>query len=127
MTPTGSTRRCSESACKLGIGTQLSARLEQCDWAALAAPKPVQFQHGRTDAATCPGADAKLLNLEWNIGVMPAEECETMFREVERAWALAGGKGRVETHFHPEGHRVANEAAFAWLASWLPAGSGAGP
>ncbi len=75
--------------CDDGIGEQLGLKLEQCDWAALAVPKPVQFQHGRKDACFCPGADAKLLNLDWNLAVMPLAEYETAFAEVKRAYALA--------------------------------------
>ena len=48
--------------CDCGILGQLGDLIEQCDWAALAAPKPVQFQHGRQDACYCPGADPELLD-----------------------------------------------------------------
>ncbi len=101
--------------CDCGITLQMADRLEECDWAALAAPKPVQFQHGRQDSALCPGADAALLNLQWNTGILPQEEYDAAFAEVRRAYALAGAPHRTETHFHPRGHAVDNAAAFAWL------------
>lgn len=71
--------------CDCEISMQLSPHLEPCDWAALAAPKPVQFQHGRQDACFCPSADPKKLDLKWNTGVMPAAEYDAMFAEVKRA------------------------------------------
>lgn len=102
--------------CDCGIGFQLPTVLsEQCDWAALAAPKPVQFQHGKQDAAFCPGASPMLLQLGWNTGVLPEEEYQAMFAEVRRAYRLAGAKSRVETHYHPDKHQVDNPAAFDWL------------
>lgn len=104
--------------CDCGIGFQLGPHLEQCDWAALAAPKPVQFQHGRKDPAFCPGADPALLDLQWNTGVMPENEYAAAFREVERAYSLAGAPGAVTTHFHTGAHQVDNAAAFAWLTRW---------
>ena len=105
--------------CDCGIAKQLGPNLEQCDWAALAAAKPVQFQQGRRDACFCPDADPKLLNLEWNIAVMPTAEYETMFAEVRRAYALAGKPADVVTTFHNGAHRVDGEAAFEWLKQRL--------
>jgi hypothetical protein len=102
--------------CDCGIGAQLGPHLEPCDWAALAAPKPVQFQHGRQDACFCPGADAKLLDLKWNTGVMPIAEYDAMLVEVRRAYALAKRPEAVTTTLHNAGHRVDNEAAFRWLS-----------
>jgi len=105
--------------CDCGIGGQLGPHLEPCDWAALAAPKPVQFQHGRQDACFCPGADAKLLNLKWNTGVMPVAEYDAMFAELRRAYTLANRPEAAVTTFHNAGHRVDGEAAFRWLNEWL--------
>lgn len=105
--------------CDCGIGPQLSPYLEQCDWAALAAPKPVQYQHGRLDAALCPGSDERSLKLDWNTGVMPMAEYETTFAELRRAYKAAGMPECVETRFHEGGHKVDNQAAFAWLNRWL--------
>ena len=101
--------------CDCGILEQLGDRLEQCDWAALAAPKPVQFQHGRQDAAFCPGADAKDLAPGWNTGVMPEAEFAAAFTEVQRAWRLAGAPGRLALHIHERGHCVDSAAALAFL------------
>ena len=108
--------------CDCGIGLQLGPRLEPCDWAALAASKPVQFQHGRQDACFCPGADPKRLDLKWNTGVMSVAEYETMFAEVKRAYALAGRPQAVVTTLHNAGHRVDNETAFHWLSEWACGG-----
>ena len=105
--------------CDCGICVQLSSRLEPCDWAALAAPKPVQFQHGRQDACFCPDADPKKLDLNWNTGVMPAAEYDAMFAEVQRAYQRTGRPEAVITTFHAAGHRVDNEAAFRWLNAAL--------
>ena len=105
--------------CDCGITAQLSPHLEQCDWAALAAPKPVQFQQGRKDVCFCPGADPKLLNLDWNVGVMPPSEYETMFAEIKRAYALAGKPTNVSTKIHEGPHEVASEMAFEWLNQWV--------
>ena len=102
--------------CDCGITQQLAAQLEQCDWAALAAPKPVQFQHGRQDAAFCPGADPAGLNLKWNTGVMPEAEYAVAFAEVQRAYQLVGRPDLVETRYHDGPHSVNNDAAFAWLS-----------
>ena len=102
--------------CDCGIGMQLGPHLELCDWAALAAPKPVQFQHGRQDACFCPGADPKSLDLKWNTGVMPAAEYDAMFAEVRRAYALSDEPDSATTVIHDAGHRVDNEAAFRWLS-----------
>jgi len=101
--------------CDCGIYSQLGGRLEQCDWAALAAPKPVQFQHGRRDACYCPGADPALLDVVWNTAVMPEDEFAAVFAEVERAYQLAGVAGNVKRYLHGEGHRVDNLAAWEFL------------
>ena len=101
--------------CDCGILGQLGDWLEPCDWAALAAPKPVQFQHGRQDAAFCPGADPQQLQPAWNTGVMPEAEFRDAFAEVDRAWHLAGSPGVLGLHIHPEGHRVDNAAALKFL------------
>ena len=105
--------------CDCGISFQLGPQLEQCDWAALAAPKPVQFQHGRQDAAFCPDADPERLDLQWNTGVMPQAEYDMMFAEVKRAYGLAGNADATETWIHDGPHKVDNEAAFKWLNRWL--------
>ncbi|MDA1278141.1 MAG: acetylxylan esterase, partial [Verrucomicrobia bacterium] len=105
--------------CDCGISFQLGPQLEQCDWAALSAPRPVQFQHGRQDAAFCPGADQKRLDLQWNTGVMPQAEYDAMFSEVKRAYGLAGNADATETVIHDGPHKVDNEAAFEWLNRWL--------
>jgi dienelactone hydrolase len=102
--------------CDCGIALQLAPQLEQCDWAALAAPKPVQFQQGRQDAAFCPGADEKRLDLKWNTGILPPAEYEAAFAEVVRAYRLAGSPELVETRFHAGPHQVDNAAAFDWLS-----------
>ena len=102
--------------CDCGITAQLSPHLEQCDWAALAAPKPVQFQQGRKDACFCPGADPKLLNLKWNTGVMPEAEYDALFSEVRRAYQVLGSEHSVATSIHDGEHKVDNERAFEWLA-----------
>lgn len=101
--------------CDCGILSQLGERLEPCDWAALAAPKAVQFQHGRKDTSFCPGADPALLNLLWNTAVMPEAEFAAAFAEVQRAWRLAAGAGPVSLHIHNEEHRVDSAEAFAFL------------
>ena len=101
--------------CDCGILGQLGDLIEQCDWAALAAPKPVQFQHGRQDASYCPGADPALLNTEWNTSVMPEEEFGAIFTEVKKAYNLTREPENVKLYFHEEGHRVNNEAAFGFL------------
>ena len=102
-----------------GILSQLGPNLEQCDWAALAAPKPVQYQQGIKDPVFCPGADTKYLALWFSIGVMPPAEYETMFAEVKRAYALAGKPANVMPKIHDGPHSVNNEAAFEWLNRWL--------
>lgn len=110
--------------CDCGIGFQLPSLLnEQCDWAALAVPKPVQFQHGRLDAAFCPGADPSLLNLAWNTATMPEAEYEAMFGEVRRAYRILGAADEVATRVHGGKHQVDNEAAYAWLDRSLGIGS----
>jgi len=101
--------------CDCGITTQLGGRLEQCDWAALAAPKPVQFQHGRQDPAFCPGVDPKLLDLTYNTGVMPVAEFDAMFSEVKRAYQLSGQPEGIAIRIHNAGHGVNNEWALEWL------------
>ena len=103
--------------CDCGIFEQLGGRLEQCDWAALAAPKPVQFQHGRQDSSA-PGADEKLLNLKWNTGVMPAAEYDVVFGEVQRAYRVLNSPNAVEYVMHGGAHKVDNEAAHRWLNAW---------
>lgn len=102
-------------SCDCGIEAQIGSSLEQCDWAALAAPKPVQFQHGRQDAFFCPGADARRLDLAWSTGSMPQQEYDTLFAEVERAWALAGDRKAVVTRYHGDRHKVDSAAALEWL------------
>ncbi len=105
--------------CDCGISHQLSSVMEQCDWAALAAPKPVQFQHGLQDASFCPGADASLLDLEWNTGILPPGEYGAMFAEIEKAYELYEKDGNVSTLFHHGPHSVNNEKAFDWITSAL--------
>lgn len=104
--------------CDCGITSQVSDLIECCDWAALGFAKAVQFQHGRKDAALCPGADPAGLNLEWNTGVMPRREFDIMFDEVRRAWAMWDASDRLSLHFHDGPHKVDNHAAFAWLDAW---------
>ena len=101
--------------CDCGISGQLGDRIEQCDWAALAAPTPVQFQHGRQDACFCPDGFESCLNLEWNTGLLPAAEFETLFDEVRRAWRTAGHPSNVNLHIHGGRHSVDSAAALAWL------------
>jgi dienelactone hydrolase len=104
--------------CDCGVHSQLAPHLEQCDWAALAAPRPVQFQHGRLDQSFFPGADDAGLDLNWNTGTMPRAEYDAMFAEVERAWRAAGRPDAVETMLHEGRHQVDNAAAFAWVTRW---------
>ena len=101
--------------CDCGILSQLGDWLEQCDWAALAAPKLVQFQHGRKDAMFCPGADPALLQPEWSTAVMPKEEFDAAYNEVKRAYLLAGSAEQVQLHIHNDVHKVDNEAAYLFL------------
>ena len=101
--------------CDCGILSQLGNWLEQCDWAALAAAKPVQFQHGRKDAMFCPGADPALLQTGWSTAVMPKEEFEAAYNEVKRAYHLAGAAEKVQLHIHNDVHKVDNVAAFSFL------------
>ncbi len=105
--------------CDCGIRAQLQPHLEQSDWAALAAPKPFQFQHGLLDACFCPGADPAGLKPEWNRAVMPMEEFDMEFAEIRQAYELCGAADAVETHFHDGEHRVDNAAAFGWLERWI--------
>ena len=105
--------------CDCGILGQLGDLIEQSRWAALAAPKPVQFQHGRQDAAFCPGADPALLLPDWNTAVMPKEEFEMAFADVERAYNLTNAPEKVSLHIHPFGHRVDNPAAYDFLTHAL--------
>jgi len=106
--------------CDCGITGQFANRLEQCDWAALAAGKPVQFQHGLKDFCYCPGASEKDINFTWSAGVMPIEEYQILYGEVERAYQLAGQPLNVITYIHLRGHQVDNPAAFQWLNSAFP-------
>jgi len=110
--------------CDCGTLSQLGDHLEQCDWAALAAPKPVQFQHGRHDWCFCPGADPALLNTEWNTAVMPEDEFAAVFAEVERAYRLSGAAEAVKLHIHAEGHRVDNLSAYEFLFTTAGGGTG---
>ena len=105
--------------CDCGISQQLSPIMEQCDWAALASPKPVQFQHGLQDVSFCPGADEQLLDLKWNTGVMPAAEYEAMFTEISRAYDIYKKKEYVTTIYHKGPHSIDNEKAFDWLMNVL--------
>ncbi len=105
--------------CDCGILAQLGDVLEQCDWAALAAPRPVQFQHGRRDAALGPGAYAQFLALNYNTGILPIEEFHAAFDEIRRAWRLAGRPEAVALHLHAGAHQIDNAAAFAWLCAAL--------
>ncbi len=105
--------------CDCGILSQLGSRLEQCDWAALAAPKPVQFQHGKLDACFCPDAPAEKLNLAWNTSVLPQAEYDSAFGEVQRAYDISGVGDRVETRIHQQAHRVDNVAAFEFMEERL--------
>ncbi len=106
--------------CDCGTLGQLGGLIEQCDWAALATPKPVQFHHGRRDVSFCPGADPGLLDPAWNTSVMPEEEFAAVFAEVERAYRLSEVPGLVKLHIHKEGHRVDNSAAYEFLTTLNP-------
>ena len=103
--------------CDCGILGQLGDWLEQCDWAALAAPKPVQFQHGRKDAMFCPGADPALLQTDWSTAIMPKEEFDAAFNEVKRSYRLSGEAEHVQLHIHNDIHKVDNMAAYLFLNS----------
>jgi dienelactone hydrolase len=116
--------------CECGIMSQIADRIEQCDWAALAAPKPVQFHHGRKDPSMCPGADPNDLipGNQWiktglcaNTGTMPQAEYDTALGEVRRAYRLAGSTDEmVSSVIHDGPHSVNNESAFDWLTKALP-------
>jgi hypothetical protein len=106
--------------CDCGIVGQLSPHLEQSDWAALIAPKPVQYQQGKLDPCFCPGVSPELLDPAWNTGVMPQTEYDAMFAEVQRAYRLAGAPASVETRIHKNGHNVDNAAAFEFLSAARP-------
>jgi dienelactone hydrolase len=101
--------------CDCGIYDQLSPLFEQCDWAALAAPKPVMFQHGKLDAAFCPGADSNLLDLKWNTAILPKQEYDAQFEEINRAYNLLDAEENVITFYHKGPHSINNEAAYEWL------------
>jgi len=103
--------------CDCGITMQLSGKIEQCDWAALMAPKRVQFQYGRKDACFTPGTAETELDLAWNTGTLPQREFDAAFAEVRRAWVVAGAPSGVSLHFHEDGHKINNAAAFAWLSA----------
>jgi len=101
--------------CDCGIRAQLQPHFEQHQWAALAAPKPVQYQHGRQDACFCPAADPKFLLPDWNRAVMPQAEYDAMFAEVQRAYQLARAPDHVETSIHNGPHKVDNALALTFL------------
>lgn len=101
--------------CDCGITHQLAPVLEQCDWAALSAPKPMMFHHGRKDASFCPDGNPACLKLDWNTGLMPQAEYDATFAEVQRAWATAGNPDGAIMHMHDDGHHVDHAAAMAWL------------
>ena len=105
--------------CDCGIREQLSATLEQCDWAALAAPKAVQFQHGKLDYYFCPGAHSDLLQLNSTTGILPESEWETVTTELVRAYGHVAAANEVDFHIHDGPHSVNNEAAFDWLTKAL--------
>ena len=113
------TRFCLPPGCECGIAMQLGDRLRQCDWAALAAPKPVQFHYGIQDYAFCPGAAEKLLDYKWMKGILPLEEYQTMFAEVKRAYRICDYPTAVLCHIHLAGHKIDNEAACLWLEQAL--------
>jgi len=93
--------------------------MESCDITALAAPRPVQIQHGRQDHVMCPGADPARLQLEWNTGVMPPEEFEAAVSEAQCAYRIARAPESFAVHFHGGGHAVDNAAAERWLSQAL--------
>jgi len=101
--------------CDCGIYDQLSPLFEQCDWAALAAPKPVMFQHGAQDAAFYPGADPDLLDLNWNTAILPKQEYDAQFEEIKSAYKLFDSEENVITFYHKGPHSINNEEAYRWL------------
>ena len=105
--------------CDCGQHKYLDPHLEQCDLAALAAPKPVQIQHGREDHVMVPGGDPSKINLAWNTGVLDPAEFEAAMDEVRRTYRLCGAEGRITVHYHPGGHAVDNAAALAWISQYL--------
>jgi hypothetical protein len=105
--------------CDCGILGQLGDWLEPCDWAVLAAPKPVQFQHGRQDACFCPGADPALLKPEWFTAVMPVAEFDAAWAELSRGYRMAGAAGRASLYIHEQTHRVDPAAALAHITTAL--------
>jgi dienelactone hydrolase len=105
--------------CDCGSLQYLFNHVDFCDIAAVAAPKPLQVQHGRKDHPFCPGADPAGLHPEWNTGVMPTEEFEMAVAEVRRAYGMDQAAGRFAVHFHEKGHAVDNATAFAWISHGL--------
>jgi len=105
--------------CDCGISHQLAPFMEQCDWAALAAPKPVQFQHGLQDASFCPGASESLLDLKWNTGILPPREYNAMFAEISRAYGIYQANKQLSNVYHEGPHSVNNNMAFEWLTDQL--------
>ena len=100
--------------CDCGTTALLGEWLEQADWLALAAPCPVQIQHGRSDACFAPGADPTALNPRWNRAVMPAAEFSAATAIVRRAWTTLEASDDLEVHLHDGGHAVDAAAAIAW-------------
>jgi dienelactone hydrolase len=109
--------------CICGVDYQLYPRLDMADWAALAAPKPVQYQHGRQDPWLGPRAtvDFKVdaAYLASQRGFYPLAEHEILFSEILRAYNVFGAAEKVTMHIHTGGHAVDGPAAMAWFNQWL--------
>lgn len=105
--------------CDCGSLRQIDALMEQCDIAAMIAPRPCQVQLGREDHVMYPGADPAKLQLEWNTGTMPVAEFDTAADECRRAYRLAGAAEAFDVHLHPGAHEVDNAAAYAWITAAL--------
>ena len=105
--------------CDCGISTLLSGWLDHADWLALAAPRPVQLQHGQQDASFAPDADPARLDPRWNRAVMPRAEFDDEVSRARLSW-MANGQGKLlDYHEHDGTHGVDEPAAVAWLESAL--------
>ena len=108
--------------CDCGVSALLSGWLDQADWLALAAPRPVQLQHGRRDVCFAPDADPARLDPAWNRAVMPGAEFAAEVARARLAWAANGRDGALAYHEHDGAHGVDEPAAVAWLEAALQEG-----
>ena len=108
--------------CDCGVSALLSGWLDQADWLALAAPRPVQLQHGRRDVCFAPDADPARLDPAWNRAVMPGAEFAAEVARARLAWAANGRDAALVYHEHDGAHGVDEPAAVAWLEVALQEG-----